>query len=471
MRAWIFLFGLVTSLWAPSCIAAQTAGSAFLRDLVAPLQEVFRAESKRLVEINYYVERLIAPQTVVFEGLPDGQAGPCATNCVAYKVEATDAGGETVLEALILSGLEVAELAKLNPAPSFLRAYSASALATQEAFNDSVNDAGGMSMIEILLNNYNSQGAPIGGDLDGSNSEIMNPFSLLRGASWYTATLAEEIDNAKESLAKTPERAQTITDQKLALASQLRENGTEMHLGVEGTRYSTPILSQPLPTSDGADGIEGEINRAHLLVDLDRKLILKQRIEGNMTRDGETQEFFIEVVNTDFRNPPGCDDLVKPFRRVTRMGGILTEAEREQMAEAQAQLAEFEQQMAAMPPNQREMAERMMGGQMDMIRSMASGGAMESTQELEQIYCNPDLAALFGVGPAPMVTSPEQLLRQIQLNLVTLGYEPGNTNGELDTMTQIAISQYQAERGLSVTGEPSQALAEALAADVANRGR
>ena len=283
MRAWIILLGLFTSLSAPSSIAAATPGSAALGDLAADLQEVLRAESNRLAVISYWVERLGKPPQQVFQGLPDGDAGPCATNCVAYKVEATDAGGATLLESLILNGLEVAELAKLNPAPSFLEAYGASARATQKAFNTSVENAGGASMIEILMNNYYSQGSAVGDDISDRNSVIMDPFSLMAAGTYMTSHLAKDIKEAQESLQKSRERAQAITDQKLALASQLRENGTEFVDGVEAIRFSTPMLSQPLPVSDESDGIEGEINRAHLLIDPDRKLILKQRTEGKMT--------------------------------------------------------------------------------------------------------------------------------------------------------------------------------------------
>ena len=44
-------------------------------------------------------------------------------------------------------------------------------------------------------------------------------------------------------------------------------------------------------------------------------------------------------------------------------------------------------------------------------------------------------------------------------------YAPGNTDGVLDTLTEIAISQFQAERSMAVTGQPSAQLAAALAAE------
>ena len=118
--------------------------------------------------------------------------------------------------------------------------------------------------------------------------------------------------------------------------------------------------------------------------------------------------------------------------------------------------------MAEMPADQRAMVESMMGGQMDMLRSMANGGAFEQVQEVEKIICNPDVKALLTIQmPGEL---PNELV-QIQLNLVKLGYEPGNTEGVLDALTQVAISQYQAEHGMAVTGEPSSELASRLAAE------
>ncbi len=110
------------------------------------------------------------------------------------------------------------------------------------------------------------------------------------------------------------------------------------------------------------------------------------------------------------------------------------------------------------------MMESMMGSQMDMVRGMANGGAMEQVQEIEEIMCNPDLRALL----SPV--DPAFELAQIQRDLVTLGYMPGNTDGVMDVLTEVAISQYQAERGMVVDGQPTGTLAAALAREVAGGG-
>lgn len=58
------------------------------------------------------------------------------------------------------------------------------------------------------------------------------------------------------------------------------------------------------------------------------------------------------------------------------------------------------------------------------------------------------------------------LIRMIQLDLVTLGYEPGNADGILSRPTIIAITQYEAANALEVTGRATPQLAGRLQAAV-----
>lgn len=47
----------------------------------------------------------------------------------------------------------------------------------------------------------------------------------------------------------------------------------------------------------------------------------------------------------------------------------------------------------------------------------------------------------------------DELTQMIQEDLTTLGYDPGDATGEVTTKTIVAISKFQAERDLEVTGE------------------
>jgi hypothetical protein len=191
-------------------------------------------------------------------------------------------------------------------------------------------------------------------------------------------------------------------------------------------------------------------------------------MDGIASKGSESRDFYIENVNADYRVVPGSN-MYMPYKRVMRMGGVMNEEQMAELKEAQKQIEEFDKELAAMPPDQRKMVEGMMGGQMEALRSMASTGAFEYVELIEEILVNPDLKALFTVAPQGVAGPPDNPLPLIQSHLVTLGYSPGNTNGVLDTMTQVAISQYEVEIGLQVTGAPSQGLLDALTNSVANQ--
>lgn len=71
-----------------------------------------------------------------------------------------------------------------------------------------------------------------------------------------------------------------------------------------------------------------------------------------------------------------------------------------------------------------------------------------------------------------MFTAPgaaaDQLTQIIQEDLAALGYDVGEANGELTTATIVAISKYQAENDLEVTGEPSPQLAGVIKSSLKN---
>lgn len=60
----------------------------------------------------------------------------------------------------------------------------------------------------------------------------------------------------------------------------------------------------------------------------------------------------------------------------------------------------------------------------------------------------------------------DDLVLMIQQDLQSLGYEVGETAGELSVETAVAISRFQAEHDLEVTGEPSPQLAGIVKATI-----
>lgn len=64
------------------------------------------------------------------------------------------------------------------------------------------------------------------------------------------------------------------------------------------------------------------------------------------------------------------------------------------------------------------------------------------------------IAALLG-----QIAFADELTEIVQQDLTSLGYDTGNTSGELSMETTVAISKFQSENNLDVTGEPSPQLA------------
>ncbi|HSD68201.1 MAG TPA: peptidoglycan-binding domain-containing protein, partial [Woeseiaceae bacterium] len=60
---------------------------------------------------------------------------------------------------------------------------------------------------------------------------------------------------------------------------------------------------------------------------------------------------------------------------------------------------------------------------------------------------------------SPLAVIADELTRIVQTDLQALGYAPGNTDGEASTETIIAISKFQAENNLEVTGAATPQLA------------
>ena len=69
-------------------------------------------------------------------------------------------------------------------------------------------------------------------------------------------------------------------------------------------------------------------------------------------------------------------------------------------------------------------------------------------------------------GAFLQVAYADELVQIIEEKLAALGYDTGSVDGEATVKTAVAISQFQAENGMPVTGEPSPQLAGILSAKV-----
>jgi peptidoglycan hydrolase-like protein with peptidoglycan-binding domain len=337
----------------------------------------------------------------------------------------------------------------------------------------------------------------------------MDPRVMMGGNAEFLRAAA---DAKRADKAYDPSRdAQESLNHMQAFMEKARVIGKETVNG----RSAWHIRAEGLNHVQEADGGEYRIEAISMYVDTDEYVPLSMKMDGTMIADGESQPMTMNMVQTDYRTVPGSR-MYESYRQVMTMSGMLTPEQEAQMAEAQAQLAEFEKQKASMPPQQVAMMESMMGPQLKMIENMAKGGGIEFETVVDNIRVNPALMDAMGnpcpstgsgaivavevetaptasgnihvvetedpPAPAPTSTSNtvvvtdappppaaapaavgDETTLMIQQNLAALGYDV-NPSGVADTKTAIAISQYQAENDLPVTGETSPQLAGILAA-------
>lgn len=240
-------------------------------------------------------------------------------------------------------------------------------------------------------------------------------------------------------------------------------------------RNAWHVRSDNLNITDTSNGQQFTINSVDFWMDKDDCVPLKFHMKGKAVgEDGKPRDIFIEKTDSDYRSVPGTK-LFLSHRQVMRMGGVLTPAEEKQMEEARVKMAEFEKQLASMPASQRSMMESMMGSRIEQMQKMMDTGAFEMESRIVDVRVNEGVDGLlaltkpFGVpmgGAAAAGSSPGGLVTMIQGDLKTLGLYQGPVDGELSTGTVVAISRFQAENGMEVTGEATPQLAGVLSAAV-----
>ncbi len=85
------------------------------------------------------------------------------------------------------------------------------------------------------------------------------------------------------------------------------------------------------------------------------------------------------------------------------------------------------------------------------------GGALDESARARE-YEDRDYDPYPGPRRRPVSAARSELVHSIQQSLTRLGYEPGPVDGVYGHKTSQAISMYQDENDLLVTGQPSRAL-------------
>lgn len=174
------------------------------------------------------------------------------------------------------------------------------------------------------------------------------------------------------------------------IAERAELEGTE---SVDGERcfvvaindFSGLDLDQEMAMGDQGDFVP----KAGLLyVDTDDHLIRKMKMEGEITRDGKTSPMTAVTVLSDYREVEG---MLHPYLMQITATGLAAGMSEKEAEEARRNLAEMEEKLEGMDPNQKAMVERMMGGQMDKLRKMLESGQFEITVVTKEVRVNEDL--------------------------------------------------------------------------------
>jgi len=71
----------------------------------------------------------------------------------------------------------------------------------------------------------------------------------------------------------------------------------------------------------------------------------------------------------------------------------------------------------------------------------------------------------------PPILVPSDRVRAMQLNLKSLGYDPGPADGLMGPRTRAALKRYQEDRGLTADGKPTQLVMERVAGEAEQGSR
>lgn len=172
------------------------------------------------------------------------------------------------------------------------------------------------------------------------------------------------------------------------------------------------------------------------------------------------------IANIRLREDPGesCRGLQAPAdyeytdinEEISVAMGGQDGASQAQMQEAMRQASEA---MAEMPESDRQQMQQMM--QNLGLGAMMPGGGGGTTPAPAQ--------GARSSMPASADLRSGDLTTSVQQHLQALGYDVGNADGSLSLETQIAVSTFQAEQGLEVTGDVTPQLLGILSAEVDRR--
>lgn len=235
------------------------------------------------------------------------------------------------------------------------------------------------------------------------------------------------------------------------------------------------LTAEVSPDQGGMSFFSGLVNnlvgmlRNGLPLEIDQTV--SSSVMGRTSISGRSHSIVTGVRVIDFR-PEWCSesliaddievrDIDQEMSAAMSQSGVSSE-------EMQESMRQYNEAMEQMTPEQRQMMEQF--GMGDMMQQM-TGGASPAAQQPgggDVPGAAPSGAGGSNMPPASELQS-DNLTESVQKHLQALGYDVGNADGEMSMETTIAISTFQAEKGMEVTGEVSPQLLGILSAEVDNR--
>jgi len=399
-----------------------------------------------------------------------------STRTYMQRTEITDDAGKTQTLFLPLSNADLANgqcTGTRNMTPEEL-----------EAFADAAEMTGAAAATEIE-SGMKQAGLPpgllsVGGGTAGTS---MDPRVMMGGNAAFLRGAADAQRNQAAEAERDARDAEDSLNVMAEFMATAKLVGSEAVDGRDAYHLRADNINRVQAVEDGQ---EYNLQAVSMWIDSDEHVPLRMKMDGVLKSGDETRPMTIDNLSSDYRTVPGSN-MYEPYKRTTKISGLMDAAQEAEMREAQQQMAEFEKELASMPASQRAMMENMMGSQLETMRNMASGGGYRSEIVINSITVNPAMTVQDGkpctmgavqtsapaqvatIGPPP-VSNGDDLTAMVQQDLTALGYNTGGANGQMNTATIVAISKFQAENNMEVTGEVTPQLAGILSARVSGRG-
>jgi hypothetical protein len=251
------------------------------------------------------------------------------------------------------------------------------------AYADTMQSVGGAMSSEIE-NGMEEAGLPPG-LLKATGSDpwaTFDPATMLGGNASMLRMSADALDEEAAG-----DDGSGTAQQTVAAIAEVGDRARVVGIETVDGRPAYHLRADGLNEAQQADNREFVVQAVDLWIDTDMYVMLRSRAAG-ITRSGtETKPMSIEQQSTDYRSVPDSQ-MYEPYKRVLTMAGLTDAKQEQEMREAQQKMAEFERQLAEMPPAQRQMIMKQMGPQLETMKNMTSGAGFQMVMTVDEIRVN-----------------------------------------------------------------------------------